>query len=74
MAGLAKQYALCVAGDGLEAIAAREAATWSNVQHISVFARMKPEQKVSEGPYLNRHDLALAAFLACLEHPYCERW
>jgi magnesium-transporting ATPase (P-type) len=46
MPALAKQYSLCVAGEGLDAITARDASTWSHVHLISVFARMKPEQKV----------------------------
>jgi magnesium-transporting ATPase (P-type) len=52
MPALAKQYSLCVAGEGLDAITARDASTWSHVHLISVFARMKPEQKVQALPFI----------------------
>lgn len=37
---------MCVSGPGLEAVAAKDHTVWEHAHLISVYARMKPEQKV----------------------------
>lgn len=43
---LVETYSLCVGGSALEAVTKRDPTAWQYMHLFSVFARMKPEQKV----------------------------